>query len=91
MTHRVMSQRFDRLFRGLVQAFLRYDSVPRSPDRVRELGAARIDLDRARAAIASERGFLVRRDFDASPPRTTAVSPDDLARLRVVGEGFVGR
>ncbi len=51
----MLSERFERLFRRLVVAFLRYDDAPRTPTSVIGLAAARADLDAVRREIATER------------------------------------
>ena len=85
----MLTEKFDRLFSRLVTSFKRYQDVPRSPDTVAAIGSARIDLDLARGAIAIERRGIVGRRNVRSAPRQTAVSEDDLARLRAFGTGFV--
>ena len=85
----VLTQRFDRLFFRLVTSFKRYQQVPRSPGDVAAIGSARIDLDSVRNAIANERGYAIGDRGPRDAPRQTAVSDDDLARLRAFGTGFV--
>ena len=88
----VMTETFERLFVRLVGAFKRHDDTPRTPSDVPALGAARLDLELARGAIADERTRMRSR-----PPnrpavvRKTAVSDADLARLFVAGIGSSGR
>ena len=85
----VLTEKFDRLFSRLVASFKRYQEVPRSPDTVTAIGSARIALDLARGDIAVERRRII-GDRDArGVPRQTAVSEDDLARLRAFGTGYV--
>lgn len=87
----VLSHTFERLFKRLVVAFKRHQVVARTTDSIAELGAARWDLELARASIAKERVRLVDQVVSRSVvPRQTAVSDDDLARLRVFGVGCVG-
>jgi hypothetical protein len=88
----VLTNDFERLFRRLVGAFLHYLDVPRTPDNVAELGASRWDLELAREAIALARGRI--KTQPSSPPvspRHTAISADDVALLRVLGDGLTGR
>ena len=86
----MLTPRFNRLFSQLVAAFKRYQDVPRPLQSVVELASARRDLDLARNAIALERYIVMSDDGHREPARRTAVSQDDLARLRVFGTGFVG-
>jgi len=85
----VLTQYFDRLFSRLVTSFKRYEEVQRSPDTVAAIGSARIDLDLVRNAITVERECIVGEHSPEHVPRRTAVSDADLARLRVLGTGFV--
>ena len=85
----VLTETFERLFLRLVTSFTRYQDVPRSPDDVAVIGSARIDLDLARGAIAIERKRILGDRNVRGVPRQTAVSEDDLARLRTFGAGFV--
>ena len=55
----MLSERFERLFRRLLIAFVRYDNTARSPDNVKALGTARIDLENLRRQIASERDVVL--------------------------------
>jgi hypothetical protein len=70
--------------------FKRHQDVPRSPDNVVAIASARRNLDLARNAIAIERKGIIDSHGLRDAPRRTAVSDDDLARLRVFGTGFVG-
>jgi hypothetical protein len=85
----VSTQNFNRLFSRLVTSFKRYQEVPRYPDTVAAIGSARIDLDLVRNAIAVERDRIVGERSPGNVPQRTAVSKDDLARLRAFGTGFV--
>lgn len=83
----MLSERFNRLWRLLLERWFAYQDAPRTPDQVTELAAARVDLDEVRAEIASERGRI-----DVSPPSReeaprVAMSEADLGRLRVAGAG----
>ena len=78
----MLSTAFDRLFARLVAAFTAYQSAPRDPERVVELGAAHWDLYLVRGAIARERDRMGPERPQLSTPQI-AVSEDDLARLRV--------
>jgi hypothetical protein len=85
----MLTEVFERLFRHLVGAFLHYRDVPRTPDTIAELGASRWDLELARKAIAVEGDRITARPSrPVVAPRQTAMSDDDLARLRVLGDGF---
>lgn len=53
-----VQQEFDAALRSLSQARAAYEDEPRSPDRVAALGAARVRLDEARAAMDDERRRL---------------------------------
>jgi hypothetical protein len=78
------SVRFDRLFAGLVGAFKRYHSTPRSPDGIPRLAVAREQLDDARGAMADERDRLrIRTGREPGPVRKYAVPDEKLAKLRV--------
>lgn len=88
----MLSDTFEQLFKRLVVAFKRHQDVSRTTDNIAELGAARWDLELARAGMAKERARLADQAVSRSVlPRQTAVSDDDLARLRVFGVGYVGR
>ena len=83
---------FERLFGRLVGAFKQHEDVPRVPDNVRNLGAARWELELARAAIAQERERMADQAAaraDLPRPRQAAVSDRDLARLRAFGAGYI--
>ena len=87
----MVSDTFERLFGRLVEVFKRYQDVPRTPKDIAELGAARWDLELVRKAIARERARIFFRHASRSViPRKTAVSDDELARLRVFGIGCTG-
>jgi hypothetical protein len=86
----MVSKVFDRAFRRLVQAFGRYHDVPREPEFVIQLASARIDLDVARGVARDARDdLLAARPSLKRPPKQTGVGEDDIARLRVLGTGFV--
>ena len=85
----MLTEKFDRLFLRLVASFKRYQEVHRSPDTVVAIGSARTALDLARADIAVERKRIIGDRSVLGVSRQTAVSEDDLARLRVFGTGFV--
>ncbi|VAW04441.1 hypothetical protein MNBD_ACTINO01-1331 [hydrothermal vent metagenome] len=85
----MLTRTFNRLFSRLVTSFERYQDVPRSPQNVIELASARHELDLARSAIAVERHIIMSGGGHREPVRRTAVSQDNLARLRVLGTGFV--
>jgi len=55
----MLSQRFERLFRLLLVAFVRYDDVIRDAHNVVELADARSDLDGLRSTIANERHVVL--------------------------------
>ncbi len=55
----MLSERFERLFRRLLTAFVRYDDTARGPDNVNALGTARTDLENLRRQIASEREIVL--------------------------------
>lgn len=86
----MVSELFDQAFRRLVQAFGRYHDTPRTAATVTDLGRARMDLDDARddARVAREE-LIAANPRLSGPPRQTGVGQDDLARLRVLGTGFV--
>ncbi len=84
----MISERFNRLFDRLVVAFTHHQDVPRRPGNVPELGAARWDLELARAAIARERERMAGQTRPRIP-RQTAASDGDIARLRAFGAGYV--
>jgi hypothetical protein len=86
----MLTRRFNRLFSRLVTSFERHQDAPRTPDNVVALSSARRDLDLARDAIAIERQRITSACDRRSVTPRTAVSNDDLARLRVLGTGFVG-
>lgn len=75
---------FDLAYGWLIDAFDRYRSVPRSPESVHELAAARADLEDARANAAIARG-PIRADaptpdlVDSQPIGSTARSAQLLA------------
>ena len=80
----MVSKAFDQAFRRLIGAFKRYQDVPRSPDNVPAIGAARWNLETARVSITRERRSVESGRHAATQPlRKTAVSDDDLARLNV--------
>jgi len=54
----MLTTRFERLFDGLVVRWKRYQATPRDPEGVPALAAARLDLDRARQEIATERASI---------------------------------
>ncbi len=86
----MVSELFDQAFRRLVRAFGRYHDTPRSPVAIAQLGQARADLDDARRQARSAREELIAaRPGLSGPPRRTGVGDDDIARLRVLGTGFV--
>ena len=58
----MLSRRFERLFRELTTAYVTYDDVPRTPDRVPERARARAALDRVRDEIARERAVIEQWD-----------------------------
>ena len=81
----MLTARFQRLFRRLVSAFLRYDDVPRSSENVVEIAQARAVLEDARVAMAAERKVVARRAARTGRVRYTSVSAGDLAILDVQG------
>jgi hypothetical protein len=83
----MMSESFDAAYRRLVSAFGRYHDAPRSPDSIPQLGAARWDLHKARNAMSVERRRVAKPQWPTNRFSRTAVSPDDLAKLRVRGLG----
>jgi hypothetical protein len=82
---------FQMRFRSLVEAFYRYHDAPRTTQDVRELGAARWELEIARRDMAIERERLVaaRHSTQRGIPCRTSISGPDRARLRVEGYGIV--
>ena len=87
----MLTDTFERVFRLLVAAFKRHQDVPQTLTNIAELGAARWDLELVRKAIAEERERIALQPASRSViPRKTALSDDELARLRVVGMGSVG-
>ncbi len=86
----MVQEAFNRAFAPLLGAFHRYHAGPRSPDNVRQLGSARITLDDARSTVRDAREDLLEyRGTFPYPVKQTGVDEDDLARLRVLGAGFV--
>ena len=86
----MITTRFERLFGRLVSSFKHHQDVPRAPDKVPDLGAARWDLELARSAIAQERERIAdQAAARAEIPRQAAISDDDLARLRAFGAGYL--
>lgn len=55
----MLTNTFERLFRRLLTAFLRYDDTPRDIEHVIELAATRAALEDLRRAIAEERQELM--------------------------------
>ena len=55
----MLSETFERLFRRLLIAFVRYDDTPRGPDNVNGLGVARTELENLRRQIANEREMVL--------------------------------
>jgi hypothetical protein len=70
-----------------VRLWFAYQNVPRTPDHVVDLAAARIALDGARSEIAAERRKLSAPARAGTAVTRVAVSEENLARLRVVGAG----
>lgn len=58
----MLSRRFDQLYVRLAAAHGAYTSVPRTPERVRDLASARARLDDIRREIAEERTVVERFD-----------------------------
>jgi hypothetical protein len=84
----MLTERFNRLWTRLVTLWFAYEDVPRTPDDVVDLAAARVALDGIRSEIAVERSRL---SATARPTNTlprVAVSEETLARLRVAGAGM---
>lgn len=65
-----LKQDFDAAFDRLAAARIAYEDQPRDPDRIAALGAARVQLDRARAAMDDERQRL-----GLDPPWRVAATP----------------
>jgi hypothetical protein len=86
----MLHETFNRAYAGLVRAFTRYHDSTRSPDAIPELGAARKNLDAARNVARQAREAYLSTDRPTVlNPRQTGVGDDDLARLRVLGTGFI--
>lgn len=84
----MLSERFSRLFARLIDRWIEYQDAPRDPARVTELAAARIALDEVRSEIRTERLEPYHTPVLDGP--RVAVSPDDLARLRINAIGLEG-
>ncbi len=83
---------FEQAFRRLVEAFKRHQDVPRFPENVADIGAARWDLELARNVMAHERAVVhARSQRQPSDKRKFAVSEVELTRLRLMAIGGVGR
>lgn len=83
----MLNQRFNRLWKLLLERWFVYQDTPRTPDRVTELAAARIELDEVRSAIASERGRIQSKGRSRREAPRVAMSEEQLDRLRVAGAG----
>lgn len=83
----MLTERFNTLWRRLIERWLTYQQTPRSPELVTELAAARIALDEARTDIAGERGRIEMSHRSVVEPPRVAVSEGDLGKLRVAGIG----
>ena len=81
----MLTARFERLLRRLLSAFIAYDDALRTADRVTELGTFRVELDRARSEIATERMVVHQRARWRKVLNMTALSDYDIAVLRVQG------
>ncbi len=78
----MLTARFERLLRRLLSA---YDDASRRADRVAQLAAFRVELDRARDQIAEERIVVNHRAHAMKNLNMTALSDYDIAVLRVRG------
>ena len=76
----MLSRRFDELFERLTAAFCDYSSVPRTPERVQDLAAARSRLDRIRDEIAEERRDIERFAQLVDTYHLVDVSDDEIVR-----------
>lgn len=85
----MITDTFSRLFGSLLARWAKYQNAPRDPERVRELAAARVEMDDVRNEIAVERELVMAATAPvrAEPPRV-AVSDEGLRRLRVAGIGL---
>ena len=81
----MLTARFERLLRRLLSAFITYDDASRRADRVAQLAAFRVELDRARDQIAEERVVVNHRAHAMKNLNMTALSDYDIAVLRVRG------
>ena len=83
--------RFLDAFRRLMGSWTSYQDTPRDPQGIRELGAARADLEDARSeadAARKEHHPDWQRKDAPSRAKRTSVSDQDLAKLRLEGDGF---
>lgn len=86
----MLTERFSRLFSGLLIRWGQYEDIPRDPARVTDLAAARSALDEVRSEIAGERAKIWNQAPVGHEGPRVAISAADLDRLRVAGIGFVG-
>ena len=87
-----LHNRFIDAFRRLLGSWSRYQEAPRQPDRIRELGAARADLEDARSDADAARKLhhpdWQRPDAPERRSSRTSVTEEDLAKLRLRGDSF---
>lgn len=87
--------RFTAALGRLLKSWGRYQEAPRHPERIPELGAARADLEDARTDAAEARASYHpnwrREDAPETPPRKTSASDEEIAVLRLRGDGFGNR
>ncbi len=81
----MLTRRFEELLPQLLEAFVAYDDVPRTPDHVCELAAARAALDDLRSAIAEERDWSERWIDCVERLRRTEVDDGSIILLRAHG------
>ena len=84
--------RFIDAFRRLMGSWSRYQDTPRDPEKVRELGAARADLEDARSEADEARKEhhpeWQRQDAPERKTSRTSASDEEIAKLRLRGDSF---
>lgn len=87
----MISAPFERALNRLVRAFGHYHDVERGPDNLESIVEARFELEDARSEARSAREVEPSAASAPNHPIARAdVSPEDRARLGVLGIGTVG-